>query len=279
MAKILQNLPPKRFIKSKRALALPVTFLILLVSTLAIITVAYYFAVANINTQSKNLKVSTAQQDFLNLDNSILSTLGQPGSSSTIRLSDSGGTTNIEPGSNLLTVNVNDNSGIDETIFNSPVGQVSYELPISGSIQTGLYLDGDSQSITNRSGALPSQLFITNGAHGPLIQLQYRPTVTYSSSGSENGQTINDVRIYIVNLNSSDPINLEGALPLIITCTNTQLSTITYQVSQQTNTLTINSQLNGSSGNVSIPISRTTTGAIIHIEIVISNVSIDRWIT
>ena len=69
---------------------------------------------------------------------------------------------------------------------------------------TGLYLDGDSQTITNRSGSSPSQLYITDGPQGPEIQLQYRPTVTYATAGLENGQAVNDIRIYIVNLNSSD---------------------------------------------------------------------------
>jgi len=268
----------RRFVRSKGALALPVTFLILLVSTLGIITVTYYFAVENINTQSEALKVSTAQQDFISLDNDILSTLGQPGSSSTIDLSDSGGLTNIT--SNILTINVTDNSDIDETIFNSSVGQVTYELPCSGSIDTGFYLVGDSQTITNQSGASPSQLYITNGPQGPEIQLQYRPTVTYAAAGYEDGQAVYDVRIYIVNLNSSALIAWGGELPLQISCTSTQLTTETYNVPYQPEpvNLVISSQLNGASGSVSIPISSTHEGSIIYIEKVISNVSIDRWI-
>ncbi|MGD0995229.1 MAG: hypothetical protein ABR909_06865 [Candidatus Bathyarchaeia archaeon] len=259
-------------------MALPVTFLILLVSTLGIITVTYYFAVENINTQSEALKVSTAQQDFISLDNDILSTLGQPGSSSTIDLSDSGGLTNIT--SNILTINVTDNSDIDETIFNSSVGQVTYELPCSGSIDTGFYLVGDSQTITNQSGASPSQLYITNGPQGPEIQLQYRPTVTYAAAGYEDGQAVYDVRIYIVNLNSSALIAWGGELPLQISCTSTQLTTETYNVPYQPEpvNLVISSQLNGASGSVSIPISSTHEGSIIYIEKVISNVSIERWI-
>jgi len=268
----------RRFVRSKGALALPVTFLILLVSTLGIITVTYYFAVENINTQSEALKVSTAQQDFISLDNDILSTLGQPGSSSTIDLSDSGGLTNIT--SNILTINVTDNSDIDETIFNSSVGQVTYELPCSGSIDTGFYLVGDSQTITNQSGASPSQLYITNGPQGPEIQLQYRPTVTYAAAGYEDGQAVYDVRIYIVNLNSSALIAWGGELPLQISCTSTQLTTETYNVPYQPEpvNLVISSQLNGAIGSVSIPISSTHEGSIIYIEKVISNVSIERWI-
>ena len=94
----------------------------------------------------------------------------------------------------------------------------------------------------------------------------------------ENGQAVNDIRIYIVNLNSSDPIALEGDLPLQISCTSTQLTTETYNVPYQPESLAINSQLNGANGTVSIPISSTNYGAVIYIETVISNVSIERWI-
>ena len=193
-------------------------------------------------------------------------------------MTDSGGLTNIQPTSNILTISVNDNSGIDETIFNASIGQVTYELPYSSSSETGLYLKGDSQTITNRSGSSLSQLCIANGAQGPEIQLQYRPTVSYATAGLENGKAVTNIRIYIVNLNSSDPIALQGELPLQISCTNTQLTTETYQVSYQPENLAITSQLNGANGSVSIPISSTTEGSIIYIETVISNVSIERWI-
>ncbi len=268
----------RRFVKSRAALALPVTFLILLVSTLAIITVTYAFSIENIKNQTATLKASIARQSFLSLNNVILSTLGQPGSSNTIDMSDTGGKTNVEPTSNNLTISVTDNSSIEQTIFDSPVGQVTYELPASGSIDTGFYLAGDSDAITNRSGSSLSQLYITTGSTGPQIQLQYRPTVTYATAGLQNGQAINEIRIYIVNLNSSAPIALQGDLPLQISCTNTQLTTHTYQVSYQTENLVITSQLNGSSGNVSIPISSTSKGSITYVETVISNVSIQRWI-
>ena len=279
MASSLHSRLIRRFVRSNAALAIPVTFLILLVTTLALISVTYCFAVENLDTQSEALKVSTAQQSFLSLDNVILSTSGQPGSSATFDLSDSGGLTNIQPTNNTLTINVNDDYSIDETIFNASVGQVNYELPCSGSVETGLYLEGDSQTITNQSGSSPSQLYITNGTQGPEIQLQYRPTVTYAAAGLENGQEVTNIRIYIINLNSSDPIALQGELPLQIFCTSTQLTSETYQVSNQPEKVVITSQLNGANGSVSIPISSTHEGSVINIETVISNVSIQRWIT
>jgi hypothetical protein len=227
--------------------------------------------------QSQSLKVSTAQQSFVSLNDVVLSTLWQPGSSGTYDLKDSGGLLNIQPASNILTIGVSDNQGIDETIFNSTVGKVTYELPYSGSSDTGVYLSGDSRTITNQSGSSPSQLCIANGAEHPELELRYRPEVSYAAGGFQDGKAINNIRLYIVNLNSSDPVSLPGELPLIISCTNTQLNTKTYTVNAPEN-FVISSQLDGVNGNVSIPISGTSDGAIINLEIVSSNVSIARWI-
>ena len=247
-------------------------------TTLSLITVTYYFSVQNLQAQTVVLKASKAQQNFQSLDNLILSTMGQPGSSSTIDLSDSGGTTKIQPTSNILVISVNDGSSINQTIFNSTVGQAIYELPTASSINMGFYLEGDSQTITNQSGASPSQLYIAPGAQGPELQLKFRPTVTYATAGIQNGQAANNIRIYIVNFNTSDSITLRGDLPLKISCTNTQLTTQTYQVFYQAESLAITSSMDGITGTVSIPISNTAQGAIINVETVISNVSLQRWI-
>jgi hypothetical protein len=257
---------------------LPVTFLILLVSTLGIISVTYYLSIERINTQGQALKASVAQQNFLSLDKVILSTLWQPGSSATFDLTNSGGLANIDPASNNLAIDINDNLGIGENIFNSYLGEVTYQLPGLGSLATGPYLKGDSQTITNQTGSSLSRLYIANSNQGPEIQLSYRPQVSYAHSGIENGKSVNDIRIYIINLNSSAPLSWQGELPLIISCTSTQVTTKTYDVSYQPENLAIIAQLNGINGSVSVPLSSTSNGAIIHIETVISNVSIERWI-
>ena len=278
MAVTSHSQPLRRLIRSKHALALPVTFLILLVSTLGIISVTYYLSIERINTQGQALKASVAQQNFLSLDEVILSTLWQPGSSATFDLTNSGGLANIEPTGNNLAIAINDSLGIGENIFNSSLGEVTYQLPSLGSLATGPYLKGDSQTITNQTGSSLSRLYIANSNQGPEIQLSYRPQVSYVTSGIENGKSVNDIRIYIINLNSSEPISWQGELPLIISCTSTQVTTKTYDVSYQPENLAITAQLDGINGSVSVPLSSTSNGAIIHIETVISNVSIERWI-
>jgi hypothetical protein len=264
--------------RSRFALALPVTFLILFVTTLGLVSVTYYFSVEKINSQSQMLKVSTARQDFQSLNEAILSTLWQPGSSATIDISDSGGKTITKPTNNSLTINVGDSQNIQETIFSSVIGKVIYELPYSSSSDTGLYLAGDSRTIANQTGSSLSQLAIVQGTQHPEIQLSYRPIISCAIGGSENGKTVNNIRIYIVNLNSSDSISLQGKLPLKISCIETKMVTKSYEVPYQLRALTFRSTIETSTGTVSIPISSTQLGAIINVEIVISKIAIQRAI-
>jgi hypothetical protein len=268
----------RRIFTSKRALALPVTFLILLVTTLGLISVTYYFSVQRINIQSETLKASTARQNFLSLDNTVLSTLGQPGSSATYDLADSNGQLCIQPDNNTLTVAVNNGAGIDETIFHSNIGKVNYKIANLGSMSIGFYLRGTSQTVTDQTGSSLSQIFIVKGNAGPEIQLQYRPTVSYAAGGTQDGKAVTNIRIYIVNLNSSSPITSQGEVPLKVSCVDTELFCRTYQVSSETENFAVTSQLGASSGNISIPISSTPEGAIINLETVVSTISIERWI-
>ncbi len=219
----------KKFVHSKYAMALPVTFLILFVSTLSIVSFTYYFSVEKVNSQGQTLKVSTAKENLISLNNEIISTLGQPGSSTTFDLIDSGGLLKIQPTSNVLTLSINDSSVLQETILNTSIGKITYQLPYSSTSQTGLYLEGDSRTITNQSGSSTSQLCIANGAEHPEIQLQYRPTVTYAVAGLEDGKVVNSIRIYIVNLNSSMEISQQGELPLQISCKSTKLESKIYR--------------------------------------------------
>ncbi len=268
----------KRFLRSKRALAVPITFLILLVSTLGIISFTYYYSVQRVNTQSQVLKVSTAKEALLSLDDDALSTLWQPGSSVTLELADSGGLLAVQPSANVLTVDVSGGSEISDSLFNSYVGGVTYELLSGGSNGVGLYLRGDSRSLTNQSGASMSQMYIETGAECAQIQLRYRPSVTYASAGIEDGRVVTNIRIYIANLNQSESIATQGKVPLQISCKTTQLTTQTYQVSSAVDSLTVTSVFDGTVGSVSVPISTTSSGAVIHLETVISNICIERWL-
>ncbi len=264
--------------RSRRAFAIPVTFLILLVSMLGLVSITYYFAVEKVNTRSTSLKIATARQDMLSFDETLLQVLWQPGSARTFEFGDSGGEVNVQPSTNSLILNVTDNRDITATIFNDTIGQVVYELPYSESPDTGLFLKGDSRKITNQSGSVITQLSIRSGAQHAEILLRYRPTVSYTAAGIESDKAVNNVRIYVVNLNSSEAIALSGKLPLKMSCVATQIITTTYTLSYEPETLLITAILDGASGQVSIPVSSTASGAIINVEIVLCNVTIQRCV-
>ncbi len=263
---------------SRRALAIPVTFLILLVSMLGVISITYYFAVERVNAGSQVLKVSMAKQAMNSLDEAVLSVLWQPGSSRTMEFGDFGGQLDVQPLSNWLVVNITDNNGVADTIFNSSVGEAAYELPYSESADTGLYLKGDSRVLVNQSGSPVTQLYIRNGAEHPEVLLRYRLVASSTTSGRENNQTVNDLRIYIVNLNASQNIELMGEVPLRISCSGVETTVKTYNVTYQSTALTVVASLDGVQGQVTIPISSDTNGAIINVELVVCNVTIERWV-
>jgi hypothetical protein len=264
--------------RSRRALAIPATFMILFVSMLGVVSITYYFAVEKVNTRSTALKISTAKQDMRAFEEALHATLWQPGSARTFEFADSGGELNVEPSANSLVVNVTDGGDVAATIFNEAVGQVFYALPYSETPDTGLFLKGDSRAIVNQSGSVMTQLYVRRGAEHPEILLRYRPTVSYTTAGVENDKAVTDLRIYVVNLNASDAIAMFGKVPLKMSCVTTQITTTTYDLSYAPEALLVTSVIDGVTGQVSIPVSSTASGAIINVETVLCSVSIQRWV-
>ena len=82
------------------------------VTSMGLIGIMYYFSIERVNSQSTTLEVTTAKQDMISLDQSILSAAWQPGSSRVITIGDSGGKTNIQPLNNSLAINITDGLSI-----------------------------------------------------------------------------------------------------------------------------------------------------------------------
>jgi|GEM_PF-477025 hypothetical protein len=274
--KNLTNLTKWR--RSRRALAIPATFMILFVSMLGIVSITYYFAVEKVNTRSAAFKITTAKQDMLSFDENLRATLWQPGSARTFEFDDSGGEVNVQPATNSLVINVTDSQNVAATLFNETIGQVLYELAYSETPDTGLFLKGDSRAITNQSGSVITQLYVRSGVEHPELLLRYRPTTSYTTAGVENDKAVTNLRIYVVNLNSSEAISLFGKVPLKMSCVTTQITTTTYDLSYDPETLLVTSVLDGAVGRVSIPVSSTASGAIINVEMVLCKVTIERWV-
>ena len=149
-------------------------------------------------------------------------------------------------------------------------------MPYAGSSDTGLYLEGTSKVVENKSGAVATQLYIEQGEEHPEIWLRYRPIISSINGGLENNKPVNNVRIYVVNLNSSQNIQLMGKIPIIASCESTQTLVESYDLTYEPTYLTIQVTLDERDGEVSVPISSNANGAIINLELVISNTKIER---
>jgi len=266
---------PSRFWPSKRGMAIPVTFLILFVSLSLIISLTYYLAVSRINSKSQLLKVSAARQGMLYLEDSIASVAWSPGSSQVYSFDDCGGKLRVEPEAKSLLINLTDSSFYD-VIFNGSVGKAVYELPPSESQVDNVFLKGDKRVVINQSRFTMTQLYISRGTESPEITLCYRPLVSSTVVGSSGGKPVNSLRIYVISLNSSQNIMLEGNFYLEIACLNVTSSSRSYNFSYQINSLLVKVNFDGATGEVSLPISSSAEGALVNVEIVTCDIRLQR---
>ena len=93
-----------RFFLSKKATALPVSFLMLFVSLTLIVSATYYVSVTKIQSRGQLLNISVAKQSMLSLENSIGFTEWSPGTSNVYHFEDSGGTFKIYPTAKSLLI-------------------------------------------------------------------------------------------------------------------------------------------------------------------------------
>jgi hypothetical protein len=274
---------PSRFLLSKRGMAIPVTFLILFVSLSLIISLTYSLAVSRINSRSQLLKVSAAKQGMLYLEDSVASVAWSPGSSQVYSFDDCGGELRVEPEAKTLLINLTGNSFFYnnrsyDIVFNGSVGKAVYELPPSESPVDNFFLEGDNRVVINQSRFTMTQLYSSHGAESPEVTLCYRPLVSSTVVGSSGGKPVNSLRIYIISLNSSQSMTLEGNFYLEIACLDVKSSPLSPPInfSYPINSLLVKVSFDGAAGEVSLPIKSSPEGALVNVEIVTCDIRLQR---
>jgi hypothetical protein len=265
-----------RFVLSKRATALPVSFLMLFVSLTIIVSATYYVSVTKIQARGQLLNVSVAKQSMLSFEDSINSITWSPRSTSVYHFEDSGGVFKTFPAAKSLLVNVTDNMAFFAIIFNSSVGKAVYELPASEASVYTLYLRGDKQAIINQNVFTMAQLCLALGESTPELTLTYRPLATMSETGSSQGKPVNTLRIYIINLNTSASLNTSGEFNIKATCLDVTSTLQTYNFTSAITMLTVKSTLDGRTDVVVLPVASSSNGAFVKIETLICNVKLER---
>ena len=178
-----------------RALAIPVTFLMLFVSLSLLISLTYYVAVAKIASKGAVLNVSAAKQAMFAIDDSINQVVWSPGATKIYSFDDFGGKFLVDSDAKRLTIKITDNLNFLETIFNDTIGKASYELPSSEQSYVGLFLRGDTRVIIDQNGATTTQMCIEGGTDHALLALGYRPSASITVTDPDSAKPVNSLRI------------------------------------------------------------------------------------
>lgn len=265
-----------RFLCSKRALAVPVTYLILFASLIVIISVTYSFAVAKISARGALLKASVAKQNMQVLDNVVRSVAWSSGASKVVYMDDCGGIFQAQPTAKNLVMNFTDEQSFYDVVFNSSIGKVFYKLEPSEFSYDGLFIRGDDRAIINQSSSTMTQLYVTTSNDTKELVLCYRPAATVAVISANNGKPQNLICMYIVNLNSSQNLMLRQKFYLKVISANVATTTHQYEFNQSVTSLAFKSVFGGTLNTVWLPISSNAEGAVVNLQIVVCNIKIQR---
>jgi hypothetical protein len=266
----------KKLVSSKKALAIPVTYLILFASLIAIISVTYGFAVVKISARGALLKASVAKQNMQFLDEAVHSVAWSFGASKTVYMEDCGGTFKTEKAAKSLAINLTDGQTFSSIVFNSSVGKVFYELEASAESQEGIFIRGDGRAIINQSANTMTQLYYARGETTQQLVLSYRPMATALTTGTSNGKPLNLIRIYIISLDSSQTLALSGSFYLKVSALNVTSTSQLYEFNSPVSSLALKAVLDKAQNTVWLPITSSEEGAFVNLEILVCNVKIQK---
>jgi len=265
-----------RFLWSKRALAIPVTYLILFASLMAIISVTYSVAIVKISARGAFLKASVAKQNMQALDDAVRSVAWSFGASQSVFMEDCGATFKIEHTAKSLIINITDEQTFSQIVFNGSIGKVFYELEPSEIYYDGAFLRGDNRPVINTSSSTISQLYVELGDEAKTLVLCYRPQATVAVIGSVDGKPLNLIRINILNINSSQTLTLREKFYLKVASLNVTAIQSQNVFNYAISSLALKVTFDGNSGTVWLPISSSSEGALVNIEVTVCNLKISR---
>ncbi len=266
----------QRFHGSKRATALPVSFLMLFVSLTLIISATYYVSVTKIEARGRILNVAVAKQNMLYFEDSISSTKWSPGTSSVYQFEDSGSTFKTYPTAKNLLINITDDATFSFIAFNSSVGKALYALPSAEAAIHASFLKGDSRAVINQSAFTMAQLYFSFGAPSPELTLTYRPLATMGRTSSAEEKPTNILRLYIINLNTSESMTAEGRFKIKATCTGISSNVQTLNFTSPIVSLSVKATLDGKSDVVVLPVESNSSGALVKVELLVCSIELQR---
>jgi len=261
------------FNNANKGLATPASLSILLFSFTILTVATYHFSIRSINTKSGRLNFEAAKQDMLMLENSIGSVLWSPSSSVILSFEGYGGKFETKPDVRRVLINFSYGSSYD-IIFNATTGYIKYEMPLVDLNEAGYFFSGDKRTIVNQSFAKMAQLYMTNGEDKQEIHLGYRPLAISFVETSENN-TVNVLRMFIVNLNSSESLVYQGSFHIKVRCVDVTVETRNYNFSQVGSSAVIKAFIDDDEGEVHLPVSSNGSFTLVRTEILICDIRVE----
>lgn len=274
--KELLNKTLRKLANSRKALAIPVTYLILFASLIAIISVTYGFAVTRISAKGALFKASVARQNMQALDDAVRAVAWSFAASKTVYMEDCGGTFKTLPNAKNLLINLTDEDTFSHIVFNSSVGKAFYELETSAESQEGLFVRGDSRAIINQSAYTMTQLYFARGETVQQLVLCYRPMATALAAGISDGKPLNVIRIYILSLSASDALTLQGSPYLKVSALNVTSLVQRYEFNSSVSSLALKAVSENVQNIVWLPVESTLEGAVVSVETLVCHIKIQR---
>ena len=261
--------------RSRKAIALPVTFLMLFVSLMVLITATYYFSITKISAKTLALKTAGVEQEMLALEKTVKFVSWSPGAYEIYEFGDFGGKFKALPTARSLILNITDNTSFYDVFYNISIGKVLYELPPSEEALDNVFLKGDSRAIVNQSSSTTTQLYTIQGTEYYELTLSYRPLSSSTTTGSSGRKPTNSVRVYIVSFGASESITRLGAFRLKASCLTVTSTLRSYNLTSQLTSISIRADLDNVINEVSLPISSNAQGAIINLETIVCRIKVE----
>jgi len=265
---------PSGAVRSKRGLAAPVSMLIILFSLTLVSTVVYSISLRQIGSRKEDLKLLAAEEKMLDLEEAISAIAWSPGGSRTLAFSDYGGQLRTEPDENHLTLNIT-MGNTTVMVFDRDTGRFVYELPSTVIGHYGMWLRGDGRSIVNQSSAYQAQMTVKKGVEHEELVAGYRLLVSSSVGDLVSGRRVNNIRVYIINLNGSQHLQSGGEFHVKVVCANVSIQVHSYDLNASVATVSVTAVLGGEEDTVVVPLTLGPSGSTVKVEIVVSRIRIE----
>ena len=125
------------------------------------------------------------------------------------------------------------------------------------------------------SSAYQAQMVVEKGNSYEELVAGYRPLASSSEGNLVLDRRVNNVRIYVVNLNASQPLQSSGEFHMRVVCFNVLSQAHSYNLSSSVTTLVLTAVLGDDEDAIVVPLIVGPSGSTVKLEVVVSSVVIE----